>query len=181
MGMQPAQAAFLFYSCLYHSCLFIHSFSIHSWNINGQKPLHQRVPGSFATVQPYFSHEKFTIGVYDESINRQGGGKMFPSITGMTGFFYNRRRGMMDGYGFDYFRNTNPVVMWIGMGLGLLLFLVVIYLIVQLLRRSRGDVDRRDGRYDNPSSDALRILDERFAKGEITEEEYERRRSMLKK
>lgn len=135
----------------------------------------------FATLQPYFSHQKFTIGVYDEGINRQGGGNMFPRITGVTGFFYNRRRGMMDGYGFDYFRNTNPVVMWIGMGLGLLLLLGVIYLIVQLLQRSRGDVSRRGGRDDSPSNDAVRILDERFAKGEITEEEYQRRRSMLMK
>ena len=144
--------------------------------MHGMKPFPR-----FATLQPYFSHEKFTIGVYDEGINRQGGGKMFPWLTGVTAFFYNRRRDMMDGYGFDYFRNTNPVVIWIGMGLGLLLFLAVIYLIVQLLRRSRGDDDRRGGRYDSPSNDALRILDERFAKGDITEEEYQRRRSMLMK
>lgn len=107
---------------------------------------------------------------------------MFPSITGNTAFFYNRRRGMMDGYDFDYFRNTNPVLMWIGMGLGLLLLLFVIYLIVQLLRRSRGvDSRNRSDRSGNPSGDALRILDERFAKGEITEEEYQRRRTMLMK
>lgn len=107
---------------------------------------------------------------------------MFPSITGITAFFYNRRGGMMDGYGFDYFRNTNPVVMWIGMGLGLLLLLFVLYLIVQLLRRSQGHDSRgRSDRNDRTSSDALRILDERFAKGELTEEEYDRRRSMLMK
>lgn len=107
---------------------------------------------------------------------------MLPSITGMTAFFYNRRRSMMDGYGFDYFRNTNPVLMWIGMGLGLLLLAFVIYLIVQLMRRSRGyDSRGRNDRSVSPSSDALRILDERFAKGEITEEEYQRRRSMLMK
>lgn len=107
---------------------------------------------------------------------------MFPSITGVSAYFYNRRRGMMDGYGFDYFRNANPIVMWIAMGLGLLLLLFVLYLIVQLLRRNRDqDSGGRSDRYGSASNDALRILDERFAKGEITEEEYQRRRSMLMK
>lgn len=76
---------------------------------------------------------------------------------------------------------------WIGMmGLGmllvLLLFLAIIigglYLVVRAFRvdNGRGAIDR--GRV-TPRSNALSILEDRFARGEIDREEFEERRRTL--
>lgn len=69
-------------------------------------------------------------------------------------------------------------------GLMMLLFLGLIAAGVFLLVRSTGGGSRPHGggpsttaaRPDNP---ALKVLDERFARGEIDEEEYRRRRDIL--
>jgi len=72
---------------------------------------------------------------------------------------------------------------WVGMGLGMLVFWgLVIALIVALLRWSGPEHHR-----DYPAtpaagpdqSAALQILDERFARGELTEDEYRSRRAVL--
>lgn len=58
--------------------------------------------------------------------------------------------------------------------LGLLLLGVAIYFIFRFAN------DRKyHGNYGHDEGDALEILKERFAKGEITEEEYERKKKML--
>ena len=62
-----------------------------------------------------------------------------------------------------------------GMWLGSVVFLVLIAIgIVMLVRWAS-----RDG-LGGRAPDPRRILDERFARGEIDEEEYQRRRSVLK-
>ena len=78
---------------------------------------------------------------------------------------------MMWGYGYG----DTGWVGWLVMGLIMLLFwALVIGGVVFLVRysgRSRGG--------GGGSSDALRILDERFARGEIDADEYARRRQLL--
>ncbi|AKG91967.1 Short C-terminal domain [Geoglobus ahangari] len=78
--------------------------------------------------------------------------------------------GGMMGYGFD----------GMGYGLGflwqmvwLVLIIAVIYFVVNSLSSSRGQAQTSTG------SRALRILDERFARGEIDAEEYRRMREEL--
>ncbi|KUO52668.1 MAG: hypothetical protein APF76_14350 [Desulfitibacter sp. BRH_c19] len=70
----------------------------------------------------------------------------------------------MFGYGFEYG--------WLGMFLSMLvwvfLFLGVILLVTKIINKG-----------DNKKS-ALNILDEKFASGEITEEEYKHKRDVLK-
>jgi putative membrane protein len=60
------------------------------------------------------------------------------------------------------------------MGVGSLLFLALIVIGVVLLVRSPASGEAR-----HEDSGAFRILDARFARGEIDEEEYRRRRSSL--
>lgn len=69
---------------------------------------------------------------------------------------------------------------WIGMIIGVIIFVAaIVVLIVILLRPKRMDHygDNSRGNQDN----SMRILDERFAKGEIDEEEYKKRKEILKK
>lgn len=67
---------------------------------------------------------------------------------------------------------------WIAMGLMMLLFWgFVVGLVVYLVRNT--------GHHTHPSSgadpaDAVRILDERFARGEIDADEYRQRRDLLR-
>lgn len=64
---------------------------------------------------------------------------------------------------------------WFPMGLGMFLFWgAIIWFAVWLIRRSdRGHSDQP------PTPDARDILRERFARGEIDEEEFERRKKVL--
>ena len=66
---------------------------------------------------------------------------------------------------------------WIGMGLLMLVFWALVVIAIVVLVRSI----RSGGPAAPPpaSPDARRILDERFARGELTEEEYLRRRQVL--
>ncbi len=61
-----------------------------------------------------------------------------------------------------------------GMGLGSVLFLTLIVIGIVLLLRQPAAGDSRGG-----EGGARQILDERFARGEIDEEEYQRRRRVL--
>ncbi len=64
-----------------------------------------------------------------------------------------------------------------GMGLGMWIFwLVIIAIIVLLVRAAMGG-----GNNGAPSESALELLKKRYAKGEISKEEYERIRRDLEK
>ncbi|MDD9149177.1 MULTISPECIES: SHOCT domain-containing protein [unclassified Sporolactobacillus] len=77
---------------------------------------------------------------------------------------YGWNGGMMGGWGFG-----------LGWLLQLLVFVVVIYLAFILIKRLNvpSNADRRENRSED-------ILKERFAKGEITEEEYKKMKEVLK-
>ena len=67
---------------------------------------------------------------------------------------------------------------WIAMGLMMLVFWGVVAFLVVYAVRSLG---RRTPDSGTPPSDpALRILDERFARGEIDADEYNQRRELLR-
>lgn len=63
---------------------------------------------------------------------------------------------------------------WAGM-VWMIVFWVAILAVVYLIVRSLGSSEARAGR----ARDAMEILDERFARGEISEEEYTSRRRVL--
>ena len=70
---------------------------------------------------------------------------------------------------------------WLGMGIMMLLFFAVIAaVVVVLLRPPRRQEHPAPPPAPPPVEDpALRILDERFARGEIDEQEYRSRRDLL--
>ena len=68
---------------------------------------------------------------------------------------------------------------WVTMGVMMLLFCgVVAWVVVTLVGRGSGTAPRGDGRRET-LSDPQRILDERFARGEIDADEYRQRRDTL--
>ncbi|MCZ8514798.1 SHOCT domain-containing protein [Paenibacillus filicis] len=75
---------------------------------------------------------------------------------------------MMMGYGYGYGMG------WIGMLVHLLFIVGVIYLVIKLVV-GNGIGSRRD------EKQAENILADRFARGEITEEEYMRMKDVLRK
>jgi putative membrane protein len=81
---------------------------------------------------------------------------------------------MMWGYGGGW----GP---WIGMGLGMTLFwgLVILGVIV-LVRYSSGTGAHRERAMGNGVGQAEQILADRFARGEINEDEYRTRRELLR-
>jgi putative membrane protein len=60
------------------------------------------------------------------------------------------------------------------MGAGSLVFVILVVLVVVLLVRHPDEEQHRQ-----PTSDAADVLAERFARGEIEEDEYRRRRDLL--
>lgn len=78
---------------------------------------------------------------------------------------------MMYGYGY------NGVASWIGMGLmmffGLLVLVGIILLIVWLARAPHGGSQSTGQRYGSATSDACDIAKLRYARGEITKEQFE--------
>lgn len=78
----------------------------------------------------------------------------------------------MWGYGHMY--GWGP---FIGFGwiLQLIFWVVIIWLIVALVRHHKDEHYRKDAK----ESDALKILKERYAKGEITKEQFEQMKSDL--
>lgn len=71
------------------------------------------------------------------------------------------------GYGFDHFGTYN---LW-HFGMMAVLLIGIIVLVIWLLKRGKKSSDDQ----------ALLILRERYAKGEINEEEYNNKRNVLKK
>jgi putative membrane protein len=70
---------------------------------------------------------------------------------------------------------------WVAMGFMMLVFWGLIVALVIVLLRSPGH--RHVGppqKEARPGDEAMRILDERFARGEIDAEEYTRRRDLLR-
>lgn len=65
---------------------------------------------------------------------------------------------------------------WMGWIFQIVILIAVISLIVYGIRRFTG----KDGYHSHTSNDALQILAERFAKGEISAEEYRTMREHLK-
>ncbi len=71
--------------------------------------------------------------------------------------------------------------MWILMIVAMLvLWGALAWIIVTLLRQRGGNSEPRGGAPGGPGPEPLRILDERLARGEIEEEEYKRRRDLIK-
>lgn len=68
---------------------------------------------------------------------------------------------------------------WWGMGFGTVLFWGLVALFVVLVVRATSG-SARAGPPRIPEDQARRILDERFARGEISEEEYLHRREVLR-
>ena len=62
---------------------------------------------------------------------------------------------------------------WAAMSIGMVAFWVLVAVIVVAVVRSLRDDGRR------PRGDALQVLDERFARGDIDEQEYRTRRELL--
>lgn len=85
---------------------------------------------------------------------------------------------MMGWYGHDWGFGG-----WIGMGLGMVVFWgLVIFGIVALVRWVGSDRSRAHDMPDRPATTdrtALQILDERFARGDLTVEEYQQHRTVL--
>ena len=75
----------------------------------------------------------------------------------------------MMGYGYNGITGG-----WIGMLIPLILIVVIVYAVIKLA----GNNNTRNGR---ESDNALDILNERFAKGEINEEEYNQKKALLRR
>ncbi len=67
--------------------------------------------------------------------------------------------------------------MWLGMGLGTLVFVGLIVLVVWALGSARNT--RPDVTHAQSGPDAVRLLDERLARGDIDPEDYNQRRRLL--
>ncbi len=83
-------------------------------------------------------------------------------------------------YGWD---GGSGVTAWVLMALVMLLFWSgVVAVVIVLLRRGRGmDGPGPHGAYGAPHDEAERILNERFARGEIDESELAARRAALRR
>ena len=77
---------------------------------------------------------------------------------------------LFNGYGNMFWGWLIPLVL-------LVLIAIAVYMI---FKNNKTDQQISQGRSNQSSSRALEILDERYAKGEIDEEEYNRRKSVLK-
>ena len=68
---------------------------------------------------------------------------------------------------------------WHGMmGLWMLIPIILVVLVIYLLLRSNQDNNRSQS-YENRPKDALDILNERYARGEISDEEYRHKKDNL--
>jgi putative membrane protein len=68
---------------------------------------------------------------------------------------------------------------WLMMGIGMLLWLLLLVAVVWIAVRTITAADRRQADGQGDRDEALDLLRRRFASGEIDAEEYERRRTLL--
>lgn len=68
---------------------------------------------------------------------------------------------------------------WAMMGFGMVIWLVIGVVFVWLIARALGGVDRPES-HATPGHEAESILRERFARGDIDEDEYERKLARLR-
>lgn len=76
--------------------------------------------------------------------------------------------GGFGSYGTNSFGPVGFGWMFLSLGIRFIVFAVIILFVYKLFKN-----------YTNRPSDIVRILDEKFARGEITEEEYLKRKSIL--
>lgn len=76
--------------------------------------------------------------------------------------------GGFGGYGFGPSGSIGSGLIFLAMGFRLLIFIGLIVLAVKLFKG-----------HPKKQSDTMKIIDEKFARGEINEEEYLRRRTIL--
>jgi putative membrane protein len=76
--------------------------------------------------------------------------------------------GGFGGYGYGSLSSIGYGGMFLAMGLRMIVFVVVIVLAVKLFKN-----------FTNKSNDAMKILNEKYASGEITQEEYLKRKAIL--
>jgi putative membrane protein len=72
------------------------------------------------------------------------------------------------GYGYGPLSSIGYGGMFLVMGLRMLIFIVLIVLAVKLFKN-----------YTNKSNDPMKILNEKFASGEMSQEEYLKRKAIL--
>jgi putative membrane protein len=91
-------------------------------------------------------------------------------------------RGPGDGPGWGYMHDGVGWVGWLFMGLFLLFLVALVVGVVWLLLRSTRGAGASGGAPGPATggSSAEQVLDERYARGEIEEDEYLRRRSVLR-
>ena len=91
---------------------------------------------------------------------------------GTSNYGYHHGPGMMgSGGGFGWF--MGPIMM--------LIFLMAAVAVVVLLIRWLGGADHhRPGKRGDGDTDALAVLEQRFARGEIDEEEFRKRKQILR-
>jgi len=85
------------------------------------------------------------------------------------------------GYGYGYSGDAHPWL-WVLMVVAMFVFVAAAAWIVVALVRHRDGARAAGATPPTPAaplSDGRRILDERFARGDIDEEEYRRRRSII--
>jgi putative membrane protein len=97
---------------------------------------------------------------------------MFPRL--FNNYRYDGRGGMMDWY----YGRMNPWQIGVMVVVGILMLALIVYLIVRIARRGHTSY-HSDTMTRTYSPEALKILDEKFAKGELTEEEYQRKKKLI--
>ncbi len=73
----------------------------------------------------------------------------------------------------------NSGIGWVGMVLGMILVAVLAAGVIWAITRSTAPTESRDDRTTLGGDNALRVLERRYAAGEIEEEEFQRRRQTL--
>ena len=113
---------------------------------------------------------------------------MMSFINACRMFGQDRFGGRLDQFNRDGFGRMNPGFMWIGLLIAVLIIVGIVLLIRAIVRssnKSKGNVVSaypEAKQYFNASvSQAVQILDERLARGEIDTDEYRRRKDELLK
>lgn len=80
----------------------------------------------------------------------------------------------------NYWWPGNKPNTWMGIIIGLVILYSPLVILIDILRRPKR-MDHHGANYRGDNDNPMRILDERFTKGEIDEEEYRKRKDILKK